>query len=130
MKAYLAIKFKEDYSNRPFIEDLSRVLKDVGIITEIMVRDHERWGEKIFSPKELMQLTFEAIDNSNILIIEFSEKGVGLGIEAGYAFAKRKPIIVIAKEDASISSTLSGIANNIIFYKDISELGIKILDLV
>jgi nucleoside 2-deoxyribosyltransferase len=62
----------------------------------------------------------------DIHIIEFSEKGTGLGIEAGYAFAKGKPIIVIAHEGSEISDTLKGIAKEIISYKTPEKLQISL----
>lgn len=122
MKAYLAIKFKEDFSNQEMIGEISDVLMKFGIETVVMARDFEKWGEVKFTPQELMEKTFQEIDSSDILVIEFSEKGVGLGIEAGYAYAKQKPIFVIAKKGSDISSTLEGIAKEIIFYKQPEDL--------
>lgn len=122
MKAYLVIKFKEDNSNKNLIEAISIVLKKMDIETIVMARDYEKWGEVKFTPEVLMQKTFEIIDSSDLLIVEFSEKGVGIGIEAGYAFAKLKPIFIIAKEGSDISSTLQGIAKDIIFYNNPEEL--------
>lgn len=122
MRAYLAIKFKEDFSNKKTIDDISDTLKKSGIETVVMARDFEKWGEAKFTPQELMEKTFHEIDSSDILVIEFSEKGVGLGIEAGYAYAKQKPIFVIAKEGCDISSTLEGITKEIIFYNKPEDL--------
>ncbi|MEK7088870.1 MAG: nucleoside 2-deoxyribosyltransferase [Patescibacteria group bacterium] len=122
MKAYLVIKFKEDNSNKKTIESVSAVLEKIGIETIVMARDYEKWGEVKLTPEALMQKTFEIIGSSDLLVVEFSEKGVGVGIEAGYAYAKNKPIFVIAKEGSDISSTLKGIARNIIFYNDPEEL--------
>jgi len=34
-----------------------------------------------------MRVTFAEIDRSDLAILEMSEKGVGLGIEAGYVIA-------------------------------------------
>ncbi len=128
MKAYLAFKFKEDYSNKQFIGDVSGALAHAGIETTVMVRDYEKWGAIKLTPAEFMPLAFKAIDDSDILIAEFTEKGVGLGIEVGYAHAKKKPIIVIAKENTEISDTLRGIADRIIFYSEPEELAqIKIV---
>lgn len=126
MKAFLAIKFKEDYSDKEKIEKIVSVLERADISTVLMVRDYEKWGAVLFTPQELMEKTFEAIDSADILVIEFSEKGVGLGIEAGYAFAKGKSIVVIAKEGSDISSTLEGVSKEVIFYKNIEEVGSKI----
>jgi hypothetical protein len=90
-----------------------------------MVRDFEKWGNAKLGPKELMVETFRQIELSDFLIIEFSEKGVGLGIEAGYAHAKSKPVIVMAKTGSDISSTLAGIAKSVIFYDSVGELARK-----
>ncbi|HEY4498994.1 MAG TPA: nucleoside 2-deoxyribosyltransferase [Candidatus Paceibacterota bacterium] len=125
MNAYLAIKFKEDFSNRSLIENICTALEIVGVQTTVMVRDLEKWGKTKFTPQEMMSKAFEETDKADILIIEFSEKGVGLGIEAGYALAKGKPIIVIAKTGSEISDTLKGLAKDIIFYAEPDELSEK-----
>ena len=87
-----------------------------------MTRDYENWAKIKFTPKELMELTFKEIEKSDILIADITEKGVGIGIEAGYAFAKRKPVIVIAKEGSDIPNTLRGIAKKVVFYKKAEDL--------
>ncbi len=129
MHAYLAIKFHEDFCNKQLIEEISDALREAGVSTTIMARDFEKWGSVKFEPQELMEKTFEEIDKSDLLVIEFSEKGVGLGIEAGYAYAKNIPIIVIAKNDSDISDTLKGIAKHVLFYDSPEELADKIKEL-
>lgn len=124
MKTYLAIKFKEDGSNKELIERLSKRLEQAGIETVVFFRDYENWGERKFEPKELMRLVHEATNVCDAVLIEFSEKGVGLGIEAGYARAKGKPIHVIAKTGSEISDTLRGIATSITFYDTPETLNI------
>ena|SRR3989344_14087 len=126
MRVYLAIKFKEDLSNKKLIEDIAEILERDGIETQVMVRDFENLGRKKYEPLELMKIAFGAIDRADVLLVEFSEKGVGLGIEAGYAYAKLKPVIVIAKVGSEISDTLRGIAQDIIFYNEPSDLANKI----
>ncbi|HEX9925880.1 MAG TPA: hypothetical protein VGD99_24705 [Anaerolineae bacterium] len=44
-----------------------------------------------------MARSFVEIDSSEVVVIELSAKGVGLGIEAGYAYARRIPIVTIAR---------------------------------
>ena len=127
--AYLAIKFHENNSNKELIERLSESLAKAGIKTTIISRDYEQWGKIHFNPDELMKLAFELIEKSKLLIIEFSEKGVGLGIEAGYAFARNIPIILIAKVGSDISNTIRGIAKKVIFYNDQEELVAKLKDI-
>ena len=127
MRIYLAIKFHEDLSNKKLIENISESLEKSGFNTTVMARDYEKWGEKKFSPKDLMDLSFKITEESDLLLVEFSEKGVGLGIEAGYAFAKGIPIVVIAKKGSEISNTMAGIAKKIIFYENTGEIG-KLLE--
>ena len=122
MKAYLAIKYYPDNSNKELIIDLTKKLENSGIETISAVKDIEQWGKKKFTPQKLMELCFHQIDFCDMLIVEFSEKGVGLGIEAGYGYAKKHPIYVVAKEQSNISETIKGIAKKIMFYEKTSDL--------
>ncbi len=126
MKSYLAHKFHSDNRNKELIETIAESLKNNGVETVIMARDFEKWGGVKFSPQELMKLSFEQMDLCDCLILEFSEKGVGLGIEAGYAYATKKPVYVIAKTGSEISTTIQGIADKIVFYDNPSEVGNKL----
>jgi Clp amino terminal domain, pathogenicity island component len=119
---YLGIKYHADLSNRPLIESISSVLEKSDYQTLCVARDGENWGMVILEPEELMQLSFSMIDASDVVLIELSEKGVGLGIEAGYAYAKGKPIITVARQGEDISATLRGISTSVHFYKTTEEL--------
>ena len=129
MKAYISIKFHEDYKNKKLIEQISKSLQNAGFNPIVMIRDYEKGGKVKFTPEELMKLTFRLIDESELLVVEFSEKGVGLGIEAGYAYAKNKPIVVVAKKDSDISTTIRGISKEVLFYNKPEELTKKFNDL-
>lgn len=122
MKAYLGIKFYEDHRNREVIEGIVAALEQSGFQTVCMVRDVEQWGQIRFEPQPLMQRTFEEIDASDIVVIDLTTKGVGLGIEAGYAYAKGIPIVTVAKKGSDISETLRGISQGIFLYEDPGEL--------
>lgn len=122
MNIYLAIKYHPDAQNRPLIETISAVLATQGHTTICIARDVEQWGAVQLPPARLMQRAFQAIDNSDQILIELSEKGVGLGIEAGYAHALGKPITVIAPPTADLSNTLQGIAATVFRYTNIDEL--------
>lgn len=125
MRAYLGFKFYEDMRNKELIDAIDVIFKKLGMETSIIVRDFEIFGEKKYDPHVLMAEAFKEIDASDVVVIEFSEKGVGLGIEAGYAVAKGKPVWVIAKDGSEISNTLAGIAGKILFYdkpKDLENL--------
>ena len=121
-KAYLAVKFYQDCRNRKLIEQISESLHKAGFESLVLIRDFEKWGKVKFPPKKLMKLAFEQIDKSDLVVIEFSEKGIGLGIEAGYAYSKNIPIVIVAKKSSDISTTLHGVAKKTIFYDTPKEL--------
>jgi len=123
-RAYFGIKYHEDNRNRDQIESLSVALKNDGIETICIVRDVEKWGDVQLSPQELMKITFDEIDKSDFVILEMTEKGVGLGIEAGYAVGKGKPVIVLTKEKQKLSTTMQGIATVVIQYSQPEEIEI------
>jgi nucleoside 2-deoxyribosyltransferase len=122
MRAYIAIKYHPDSRNRPAIEQISCALEQNGFDTICLARDLEDWGRVQFSPEELMQRAFEAINASDLVVVDLTEKGVGIGIEAGYAWAKRKPILTIAQTGADISATLQGISQWVLQYDSLDEL--------
>ena len=78
----------------------------------------DRYNFKAGEQKELMTTTFKEIDRSEFLIVEVSKKAIGVGIEVGYAFAKRKPIIYIKRKDAKHSTTVEGCSDFIIEYEN------------
>ncbi len=121
-RAYIGIKFYEDSRNRDEILALSDWLNRVGYSAICIARDIEQWGTIRLTPQELMQISFAEIDKSDLVVMEMSVKGVGLGIEAGYAYAKGKPVIVLIREGRELSETMAGIATKIITYQHESHL--------
>ena len=104
--AYLGIKHYPDNRNRRVIESISTTLSDQGIETVCITRDIEKWGKVELTPDELMRVSLEQIDRSDFVLLEMTEKGVGLGIEAGYARASGKPLIVLTKDAEHLSTTI------------------------
>ena len=125
-QAYLAIKYHPDHRNRPLIEQLSQALQQNGYQTHCVTRDLEEWGAQQFTPAVLMQKSFALIEQSDLVVIELTEKGVGLGIEAGYAHAKGLPILTIAQAGADVSTTLRGISAHVMHYADLAELAAQL----
>lgn len=121
-RAYLGIKFHPDQRNRALIEAHTAVLAQAGFKTTCIVRDLEQWGVHRFAPRELMARTFAIIRASDLAIIDLSEKGVGLGIEAGYAYAQTVPLAVVVQTGRDISATLRGIATAVVAYDTPADL--------
>jgi 2'-deoxynucleoside 5'-phosphate N-hydrolase len=123
---YLGIKYHPDGLNRPDIESIAALLEAQGHVITCVFRDLENWGVSKFEPRELMSRTFDIIDATDLVLIDLSEKGVGLGIEAGYAYARRKTIVTIAKSGSDISDTLRGISADVIIYDTHRNLAEKL----
>lgn len=122
LKAYLAIKFHPSGANRARIERVCAALEAAGIESVCVIRDLEQWGAVHFEPGELMRRSFELLDGCDLLVVELTEKGVGIGIEAGYAHAKGIPVVTIAEVGADISETLRGISREVLNYQTSAEL--------
>ena len=122
MHAYLAIQYHEDHGNRERIEGISAMCEQCGMTTCCIARDVEQWGAFACEPSARMERSFQEIDASDIVLVDLTEKGVGIGIEAGYAFAKHTPIITIAQADSSISTTLKGISQHIFVYSQYVDM--------
>jgi nucleoside 2-deoxyribosyltransferase len=117
----LGIKYHSDHSNKGRIDKLSSIIEKLGYSVTCIARDIERYGQVSLSPCVLMKKTFQIMDESDLAIIDMSEKGVGLGIEAGYAYSKGLPLITIA-HCTEISTTILGISRNHFVYKNDDEL--------
>ncbi len=126
-KAYIALKYYEDFRNRYIVDSIEKALNKLNVKGSCIIRDFKYERKEAYTPKELMDITFSEIDRSDFIIIEYTEKGVGLGIEAGYAYANGKPIIILAKEKSDISNTILGIVDIVQFYNDINDIEGKVV---
>ena len=68
----------------------------------------------------------EIISDYDLLIAEVSLPATGQGIELGYAYYSKTPILCIYEKGAKISSSLKFITNNFIEYEDTEDMIKKI----
>lgn len=121
-KVFLSIKFHADGRNRALIERLCDLLAANGHEPFCVVRDLEDWGRVQLNTWELMRQTFSAIEKSDLVLVELSEKGVGLGIEAGFAFARGIPVVTAARIGSDVSTTPEGISARVCLYARDDEI--------
>lgn len=124
LHSFLALKFHDGDEDKEKVEGIEKALNKAGIEITLMARDVEKWGQaEIPEGKVLMKdYAFPAMLQCDCNIIEFTEKGVGLGMNGGFCYANNKPIYVIAKTGSDISTTMANIATEIIFYDDPEDL--------
>ena len=130
MQVYFAIKFYEDMSNRELIEFVTATIERGGHSCIVAVRDFEQWGQKKLAPQELMQKVRQNTRKADLILVELSEKGVGLGLEIGFALALGKSIAVLAHRGTDISETVKGSIERIYYYGNKKELTDIIVNLV
>ena len=122
MNVFLSIKYHPDLSNRNKIERILAILESCGAHTFCIARDIEKWGKEHFDSQELMRITLREIRNMHLVVIDLEEKGVGVGIEGGYAVGRGIQVVTIAPHLSDVSLTLGGISREIIYYSEIDDL--------
>ena len=123
MKAYIAIPYQSRNEIREVLDTITSILHQCEISPFIFV---DQYSFKAEEEKQMMQRAMEAINQSHWLIALASEKDIGIGIEAGYAKGKGKPVIYIRHIEAEHSTTLSGISDHQIIYVDLQDLAQKL----
>ena len=119
MRANISVSFSKRQAFNSAISAIVDVLSKFGVEPLIFVdMYHFGFGEE----KQMMQQAMLDIDRSSLLIAETSDKGIGIGIEVGYAKAKNKPIIYLRQSSAAHSTTTAGISDYQIVYDDPAHL--------
>lgn len=101
------------------IRSISEALLEFQIIPIVFVDEFKFTAEE---EKQMMQQAMYSIDDCDLLIAEVSVKGIGIGVEAGYAKAKGKPVIYLRNKSAEHSTTVAGISDYQVIYDDVIEL--------
>lgn len=117
--AYIAISYSKRNELAEEIAAIKEVLLASGINPFVFAEQFQ------FDPaqeKEMMQEAMRQMDAADLLIAETSDKAIGIGIEAGYAKAKGKPVIYVRNKKADHSTTLSGISDQQVIYTDSTDL--------
>jgi len=121
--AYLSVSFSKRKQAERALNAIVATLNGFNIAAFIFV---DNYKFDAAAEKEMMRQAMADIDQSDFLIAETSEKGIGIGIEAGYAKAKGKPVVYVRQKDAEHSTTLSGISDFQVVYKDSEDLQKKL----
>jgi len=122
MRVFLSIKFWGDDRNRQDVEGVIAAIEDAGVEVYCFRRDAEKWGEIKFEREEMMNITFKEINKSDYLITDVADWPIGVGVEAGYAYAKGIPIICICSVARKVANTVAGLADSVIRYRDYADL--------
>ena len=123
MQAYISISFSKRKELEKEVQAIKNALQKCGISGFVSVDEYQFSAKQ---EKKMMQNAIEDIEKSAILIAETSEKGIGIGIEVGYAKAQKIPVIYVRNSKSEHSTTVSGIADFSIIYSDEKDLEEKL----
>jgi len=129
VRAFLSIKYWGDFRNQEEVRSLIGVIEELGLDVYCVVEHAERWGQVILEPRELLRRTFEEIDKSDLLIANVADWPIGVGVEAGYAFARGIPVLCIWPEGSRLANTVAGLAEAVVSYCDPQDLKAKLEEL-
>ena len=127
MKAYISLSLNK----RKDLEQELVAIRDTfrfHHIEPLVFIDQYRFGKN--EEQAMMHQAMLEIDSSSILFAEATEKAVGVGIEAGYAKAKKIQVIYARNKNAEHSTTLSGISDFRILYQDEEDLKIQLSQII
>lgn len=124
LKAFLSLKFYEGDVSKKMVDGITEALAKVNIHTFVAVRDIEKYGAvqgldmQNFMPK----YAFPEMETSNLMVIEYSEAGAGLGMGADHAYCHSVPLYLVAKTGSKISTTVNSVAEKVIFYDTYDDI--------
>ncbi len=123
MNAYISVSFGKRSDLNDEISTIKDVLFENGITPLVFV---DKYQFDVSQEHEMMHTAMDEIDNCQFLIAETTDKGIGIGIEAGYAKAKDKTVIYLRNALADHSTTLSGISDYQVIYDNTKDLKLKL----
>lgn len=127
MKAYISVSYKNRKSVDSEIEEIIQTLRESSISSLVFV---DRYRFELEQEREMMKTAMSEIDSCDLLIAEVSDKGIGIGVEVGYAKAKGKPVVYLRHQNAEHSTTVSGVSDFQVIYSDITDLKQKLTQVI
>lgn len=122
MKVYISGRF-QDKSATADIEKISEAIRAAHMKDFCFERDIEHFKQKFDDQKERWEHIYDELGacDSMLAMVEGSPGGKTV-LEAGMAFAMRKPVVVAVKRGSSYKGQLDGIAAKTIEYDHFKEL--------
>ena len=120
---------KNKYQLEKDLEQLSSILSDMGHDTFIFDRDIKNWQNIEIPREESSKMVFSAMADCDGIIayVNHSELSEGMAMEAGYAKALNKKLIMVVKEGAS-SPRIRSVCDLYIEFEDIGDLESSLSD--
>lgn len=107
------------------IENIRSILQVFGTVF-VGPADVDNYEYGKIKASEFMKAIFDEIKKADECVFYYSSKSTGMGIEAGFAKALGKKVIILLPEKTSISKSLEGSSDTIVTFKQVEELKEKL----
>ncbi|HNU76252.1 MAG TPA: nucleoside 2-deoxyribosyltransferase [bacterium] len=120
---------KNKYQLEKDLEQLSSILSDMDHDSFIFDRDIKNWQNIEIPREESSKMVFSAMAECDgvIAYVNHSELSEGMAMEAGYAKALNKKLIMVVKEGAS-SPRIRSVCDLYIEFEDVGDLESSLSD--
>jgi len=120
---------KNKFELQKDLEQLSSILSDLGHESFIFDRDIKNWQNIDIPREESSKMVFSTINGCDgvIAYVTHDELSEGMAMEAGYAKALNKKLILLVKENSS-SPRLRSVCDEYLEFEDMEDLKIKLED--
>lgn len=120
---------KNKFELQKDLEQLSSILSDLGHESFIFDRDIKNWQNIDIPREESSKMVFSTINGCDgvIAYVTHDELSEGMAMEAGYAKALNKKLILLVKEGSS-SPRLRSVCDEYLEFEDMEDLKIKLED--
>jgi nucleoside 2-deoxyribosyltransferase len=126
VKVYITSRFKGG-DNQQEIEALCVAVKKSGLVDFNFTRDVENYKKTFDNPKELWAKAYDELSACDMLLVDVSDGPTGGRlVEAGMAYALRKPVIVTVKKGIHYKELFKGIGDTVIEYDSYDDLSAKL----
>ena len=123
MKVYVTARHEAASENKRDIEALCSAVREAGMTDFCFIRDIERYRHTFDDPKELWARAFDELAACEALLVDVSDQpSGGRLVEAGMAYALKKPVIVVKRHGITHKKLFDGLASSIITYTDHEDL--------
>jgi len=129
MKFFLSYRFtgEDPIVLEQTLSQIKAALESAGHSVFCSFWSEQHFRDNNFSNKQILDYALENLDSSDIYFafIKSSDKSEGMLLEAGYAYAKKKPIWVAIKNGVK-TTFLTELAEKVIEFKILDDLSQKL----
>ena len=128
MRIYVAYQFtgQDKKYLKHLLVRVSEKLHELGHQTFIFYRDVQKWSQPVKNEKTIINSAFNTIDNCDAILalLENQKRSEGTILEIGYSKGKGKKVFIAINDRVGKKKFLykKGIADKVVFYKDVDQL--------